>query len=92
VGYLTRFTPHAQRDMLKIPRPDALRILRRLTEMQKAMDRGDLAGFDVKALQGHSSRWRLRVGDYRVVYTIEGGELVVWVLAAGHRRDVYRDL
>lgn len=91
-GYVTRFTPHAQRDMLKIPRPDALRILHRLTELQKALGSGDLAAFDVKALQGHSSRRRLRVGDYRVVYTVEDGKLIVWVLAAGNRREVYRGL
>jgi mRNA interferase RelE/StbE len=92
MAYVTRFTPHAQRNMLKIPRPDALRILHRLTELQKAMDAGDIAGFDVKALQGHNSRWRLRVGDYRVVYTIEDGQLIVWVMAVGNRRDVYRNL
>jgi mRNA interferase RelE/StbE len=92
MGYVTRFTPYAQRDMLKIPRPDALRILYRLTELQKAMDAEDTAAFDIKALQGHSSRWRLRVGDYRVVYTIENGQLLVWVMAVGNRRDVYRNL
>ncbi|GGL12225.1 type II toxin-antitoxin system RelE family toxin [Streptomyces flaveus] len=92
MGYVTRFTPHAQRDMLKISRPDALRIMYRLTELQKAMDGGDTAAFDIKALQGHSSRWRLRVGDYRVVYTVEDGQLIVWVLAVGNRRDVYRQI
>jgi mRNA interferase RelE/StbE len=83
MGYVTRFTPHAQRDMLKIPRSGALRIFYRLTELQKALDAGDTTGLDVKALQGHSSRWRLRVGDYRVVYTIEDDQLLVWVLADG---------
>jgi len=34
--------------------------------------------------------WRLRVGDYRVVYRIEGGE--VWVLAVLHRRAVYQEV
>jgi mRNA interferase RelE/StbE len=92
VGYVTRFTPHAQRDMLKVPRQDALRILYRLTEFQKAMDAGDTAAFDTKALRGHSARWRLRVGDYRVVYTVEDGQLIVWVLAVGNRRDVYRQV
>lgn len=90
MGYVTRFTAHAQRDLLKIPRPDALRILHRLTELQRAMDRADTTAFDIKALQGHNARWRLRIGDYRVVYTIEDGHLIIWVLAAGHRRDVYR--
>lgn len=92
MGYVTRFTPHAQRDMLKIPRPDALRILHRLTDLQKALDAEDTAAFDIKALQGHSSRWRLRVGDYRVVYTIEDRQVIVWVMAVGNRRDVYRNL
>lgn len=92
MGYVTRFSAHAQRDMLKIPRADALRILYRLTELQRALDEGDTAGFDIKALQGHDARWRLRVGDYRVVYTVEEGRLIVWVLVAAHRRDVYRGL
>lgn len=92
MGYATRFTPHAQRDMLKLPRTDALRILYRLTELQRAMDAGDTTAVDLKALQGHSSRWRLRVGDYRVVYTVEDGHLIVWVLAVGNRRDVYRNI
>lgn len=92
MGHVTRFTPHAQRDLLKVPRPDALRILRRLAELQRALDAADTAAFDVKALQGHSARWRLRVGDYRVVYTVEDGRLIVWALAVGNRREVYRSL
>ncbi|KQO61303.1 type II toxin-antitoxin system RelE family toxin [Curtobacterium sp. Leaf261] len=34
--------------------------------------------------------WRVRVGDYRVVYEVEDDRLLVLVLAAGHRRAVYR--
>lgn len=90
MGYVTRFTSTAQRDLLKIPRQDALRILYRLTELREALDAGETASLDIKALQGHSARWRLRVGDYRVVYTVENGQLIVWVLAAGNRREVYR--
>ncbi|WP_126637233.1 type II toxin-antitoxin system RelE family toxin [Embleya hyalina] len=46
----------------------------------------------IKALQGHSARWRLRVGDHRIVYTVEQGHLIVWVLAVGNRRDIHRSL
>jgi mRNA interferase RelE/StbE len=86
MGHVTRFTPHAQRDMLKIPRPEALRVLYRLTELQKALDANDTSAFDIKALQGHAARRRLRVGDCRAVYTIEDGRLIVWVLAHAERR------
>lgn len=34
--------------------------------------------------------WRIRVGDYRILYDINDGELLVLVLAVGHRREVYR--
>lgn len=34
--------------------------------------------------------WRVRTGNYRIIYEIDDGVLVVLVLAVGHRRDVYR--
>ena len=34
--------------------------------------------------------WRLRVGNYRVIYDIDDDEMTVTVLQVGHRRDVYR--
>jgi mRNA interferase RelE/StbE len=92
MGYVTRFTPHAQRDMFEVPRPDALRIRYRLAELRKAMDAGDTTSFDIKALQGHSARRRLGVGDCGVVYTVEDGQLIVRVLALGDRRDFYRQV
>ncbi|MGW4162948.1 type II toxin-antitoxin system prevent-host-death family antitoxin [Streptomyces sp. NPDC004788] len=66
---------------------------RRLTRLAEAAeDAWDTSGFGIKAPQGHSERRRLRVGDYRVVCTLEDGVLVIWVLAVEHRREVYRDL
>ncbi|MFD8119197.1 type II toxin-antitoxin system RelE family toxin [Streptomyces microflavus] len=92
MGHVTRFTASAQRNLLKIPLQDARRILARLADLQKALDTGDVSEFDVKPLQGHHARWRLRVGSYRAVYTVEDGRLIVWVLAVGHRREIYRNL
>lgn len=37
-----------------------------------------------------STYWRVRVGDYRVVYSIEDTKLVVIVVRVGHRREIYR--
>jgi mRNA interferase RelE/StbE len=41
-------------------------------------------------LVGGGGEWRVRTGDYRIVYEINDGELLVLVLAVGHRRDTYR--
>lgn len=41
-------------------------------------------------LAGGQGEWRVRTGDYRVVYEIDDGVLLVLVLAVGHRRDIYQ--
>lgn len=43
-----------------------------------------------KKLVGGNGEWRVRTGDYRIVYEIDDGVLVVLVLAVGHRREAYR--
>lgn len=45
---------------------------------------------DIKALQGHKGFYRLRVGDFRIIYTIDKGELVICVVDAGNRGDIYK--
>lgn len=44
----------------------------------------------VKKLQGTSNSWRIRVGNYRVIYEIHDDVLVVLVIEIAHRRDAYR--
>jgi mRNA interferase RelE/StbE len=53
----------------------ALRILVKLIELE-----ADPLGFNTTALVSQPDRRRLRVGDYHVIYTIDNGELVVWVV------------
>jgi mRNA interferase RelE/StbE len=59
-------------------------ILAKLAELES-----DPLGFTTTALVSQPDRRRLRVGDYRVNYTIDNGELVVWVVHVGHRSTVY---
>ncbi|MGK4582791.1 type II toxin-antitoxin system RelE family toxin [Kitasatospora sp. HPMI-4] len=82
--YRTVFRPEAQAELRKIPRDMALRILAKLTELES-----NPLGFSTTALVSQPERRRLRVGDYRVIYTIDNGELVVWVVHIGHRSTVY---
>ena len=55
---------------------------------------GELAGDPrppcCKTLKNSGGALRIRVGDYRVVYDVHDSEVVILVLAVGHRRDVYR--
>ena len=44
---------------------------------------------DVKKLKGRDA-WRIRVGDYRVIYEIHDRVLQIIVITVGHRREIYR--
>ncbi len=45
---------------------------------------------DVKPLEGYKGLNRLRVGDYRIIYTLDNGELLVCVVDIGNRGDIYK--
>ncbi|GAB2801734.1 type II toxin-antitoxin system RelE family toxin [Streptomyces daliensis] len=87
--YAFRFTTAAQRQIRAIDRPEAMRILTALTALGDDPYREDA---DIKKLTGPSGLYRLRVGNYRVAYQVNDGELIVLVVKVGDRRDVYRNL
>jgi mRNA interferase RelE/StbE len=77
------------RQLRAIPQPDALTILRALAPLGDDPRRPDA---NVRRLSGYDDRYRLRVGDYRVIYEVMDGQLVILVVAVGHRREIYRAL
>ncbi|QYH36906.1 type II toxin-antitoxin system RelE/ParE family toxin [Salinibacterium sp. M195] len=75
--------------------PTAARALKGVDHQHRDRIRGAIAllGQDprppgAKALQGRRG-FRVRVGDYRIIYTIQDEVLLVVVITLGHRRDVY---
>lgn len=44
---------------------------------------------DIKKMQNHERIYRLRVGDYRIIYEVDNGELVIIVIDAGNRGEIY---
>lgn len=46
-------------------------------------------GEDIKRLKGHEGLFRLRVGNYRIVYTVDNGQLIIYVIDAGNRGQIY---
>lgn len=47
-------------------------------------------GEDIKRLKGHSDLLRLRVGDYRIIYSVDNGQLVVYIVDVGNRGEIYK--
>lgn len=72
----------AQKFILKQPPQQQKRLL--------AAIKGLPNNWDIKPLKGKSGFFRLRVGDYRIIYTVDNGLLIVYVIAAGNRGDIYK--
>ena len=83
--YTISFARSARKELQAPDRTVATRILRRI-EALAATPRP--AGR--KKLEGAENLWRLRVGDWRVVYSVDDSKRLVDVSAVRHRRDVYR--
>ena len=84
MSYRVDFTTAAARQVKKLPRPARDRVLDAVDDLGE-----DPRPHGAKKLVGEDTAWRIRVGDYRVIYDIFDEELTVTVIRAAHRREVY---
>lgn len=82
--YRIEFRPAAVRELRKIDRAAQPRIQGAIALL--AQDPRPPASRPLRGREGY----RLRVSDYRIIYTIDDGVLLVAVVTFGHRRDVYQ--
>ena len=73
-----------RKELDRLPDEIANRIFERLVELET-----NPRPADVKKLKGRDA-WRIRVGDYRVIYEIQDRVLQIIVITVGHRREIYR--
>ncbi len=85
--YKIKYTPSACKQLSKLDKPDALRILEYMES--RAHNPTETGKPLRKNLKGY---WRHRVGDYRVVSSIEDEALIVLVVMVGHRKRIYQNM
>ena len=83
--YRIEVTPAAVRQLRKLD-PTARRRVQAAIELLADQPRPSGA----KKLAGGDGEWRVRTGDYRIVYEVHDDVLLVLVVAIGHRRDIYQ--
>jgi mRNA interferase RelE/StbE len=81
--YTVLILPSVQKQLNKLPGAIATRIEDKLLELEQ-----DPRPPGCKKLKGRDA-WRIRIGDYRAIYEIHDGRLIVTVITIGHRREVY---
>lgn len=82
--YAVNFTRAALKELNKLDKPLRHRILAAITLLEEN-PRPD----GVKKLAGDENAWRIRFGDYRVLYEVHDGRLLVVIFRIAHRREVY---
>ena len=88
MAYAVQVSSGAERELAHLPSEIQARIAKALRKLSENPRQG--AG--VKKLRGQPDGYRLRVGDYRVLYEVHDKRRLVFVVKLGHRRDVYRYL
>jgi mRNA interferase RelE/StbE len=83
-AYSIFFRETVHKDPRAIPKGDLARILERISALSQ-----DPRPAGSEKLTG-DERYRVRRGDYRIVYSVHDDRLEVWVVKVGHRKDVYR--
>lgn len=83
-SYSVFVTRSARKELAEVPPSDRERVVARISSL--AMDPHP-SGCEKLSLQ---DKYRVRQGNYRIVYTIQEAEITVWIVKVGHRRDVYR--
>ena len=80
--YILAFKPRARKDLKTLGSENLQRVLEKIEALTD-----NVAG-DVKKLTDHTPEFRLRVGDYRVLFEIDGSTIIVYRVV--HRREAYR--
>jgi len=84
-SYAITFARSARKDLEALNRPLIARILKRIEALAE-----DPRPPGCRKLVGQANLWRVRIGDYRVIYEIDDGKKLVDINAIRHRSEAYR--
>jgi mRNA interferase RelE/StbE len=84
-SYRIEVSATAERQLRKLPRAEQVRVLRVIQGLAS-----DPRPPGCRKLAGHDDVFRVRIGRYRVLYSVEDRRLIVIVLKVGDRKDIYR--
>jgi mRNA interferase RelE/StbE len=87
VAYTVEFLPTATEELASLPKDDRRKVFAKIEALKQ-----DARPAGVKQLKGSEKFLRLRVGNYRIIYQVDGKNLLVLVVRIGNRQEVYATL
>lgn len=87
MSYTLQFKPAVEKDFKSLPKTTILRVFKQILRLQN-----DPFPPQSNKLSGMTHFYRIRVGDYRIVYDVDEKTEIVVIHYVRHRRDVYRQM
>lgn len=84
-SYKLEIKTTARKDLERLQPSTAMRVAEAIESLA-----GDPHPIGSRKLKGFDYRYRIRVGDYRVIYEIRDAILTIFIIRIGHRKDIYR--
>ena len=83
--YSIEVSATAEKQIRKLSKADKIRVLRAIQDLRtEPFPRG------MRKLQGYEDVFRIRVGTFRIIYSVESKRLLIIILKVGHRKEIYR--
>lgn len=82
MDYAIAYTPQAVKDLAALPEKIREQIKKKIAGLRAW-------GGDIKKLEGNSNIYRLRSGDYRILFTLENGTVTILILRILNRKEAY---
>ena len=82
--YVVEISAHARKQIKRMPKPEKQKILDKIDSLSN-----DPRPFGYKKLYYYTEYFRVRVGNYRIIYTIADQRLLVVIVEVTNRRDAY---
>ena len=84
--YKIEFSHLSQKSLKKLPTEDSRKILRKI----EALESDPFPANRCKKIQGEENLYRIRSGDYRILYRVIESNVIILILNVGHRKDIYQ--
>lgn len=85
MAYTIQYAPPVRRQMSRLPKAVQIRVDAAIMALA-----GNPRPHGSVKLSGHDDLYRVRAGDYRIIYAIQDGHRLVIIVVVAHRREVYR--
>jgi len=83
--YKLQIKPSAAKELKRLPKTDLQKVIKKIQSLSS-----DPRPVGCEKLSGEE-KYRIRQGNYRVVYSIEDDKLIIFIVKIGHRRDIYKN-